>query len=183
MLDTYNPQRPSIICPKCKKKGFLTKRWVMGSGYFVSCVSVHEFSPIFPKQNFVRVYEYTGKDFNYNDYHHRYEYACVDKHTGERHVCYVQVDEGSNTKILKRVIEILPHRKIMHYYIGHYDSKKYKEQMQKYKEGKIKSKPNGRRWCSVKASEVDLDRYKRQKSDYIESITIPIPVSPSLLPS
>lgn len=175
MLDTYTPKRPSIICPKCNKKGFLTKRWVRGSNYFVLYATAHEFSYTpDTEQKYIRVYEYTGNNFNYNDYFHRYEYACIDKKTGERLVCHIQVDEGSNTRIRKRVIEVLRPRKMTYYYIGHYDSNKYKEQMQKYKDGKIKSKPNGRRWCSVKASEVDLDKYKRQKSDYFESITIPV---------
>jgi hypothetical protein len=34
-----------------------------------------------------------------------------------------------------------------HYYIGHYDPAKYRQQMVKYKNGQRKSRPNGRRWC------------------------------------
>jgi hypothetical protein len=34
-----------------------------------------------------------------------------------------------------------------HYYIGHYDHEKYKQQMVNYREGKRKSRPNGRKWC------------------------------------
>jgi hypothetical protein len=37
-----------------------------------------------------------------------------------------------------------------HLYIAHYDSKKYKEAMKKYKMGRLKSRPNGRRWCKVR---------------------------------
>lgn len=39
--------------------------------------------------------------------------------------------------------------KYWHYYIGHYDSKKYQEQLKDYKSGKRKSRPNGRRWCKL----------------------------------
>ena len=34
-------------------------------------------------------------------------------------------------------------------YIGHYDSKKYEEQVKKFQNGKRKSKPDGRRWCHI----------------------------------
>jgi len=34
-------------------------------------------------------------------------------------------------------------------YIGHYDKEKYNEQMIRYRQGMIKSRPNGRRWCKL----------------------------------
>jgi hypothetical protein len=37
-----------------------------------------------------------------------------------------------------------------HLYIGHYDAEKYKKAMEKYKMGRLKSRPNGRRWCKVR---------------------------------
>jgi hypothetical protein len=39
---------------------------------------------------------------------------------------------------------------IWHLYIGHYDSEKYKNAMEEYKSGRLKSRPNGRRWCKVR---------------------------------
>ncbi|MDQ3853731.1 MAG: hypothetical protein M3299_12955 [Thermoproteota archaeon] len=47
------------------------------------------------------------------------------------------------------------YRPIWHLYIGHYDAEKYKEAMEKYKTGKIKSRPNGRRWHKVRYSRVE----------------------------
>jgi hypothetical protein len=41
-----------------------------------------------------------------------------------------------------------------HLYIGHYDAEKYKKAMEKYKRGKLKSRPNGRRWCKVRYNAV-----------------------------
>jgi hypothetical protein len=35
------------------------------------------------------------------------------------------------------------------FYIGHYDKGKYKEQMNRYRQGIIKSRSNGRRWCRL----------------------------------
>jgi len=42
-------------------------------------------------------------------------------------------------------------------YFGHYDPKKYREQMEKYKQGLRKSRPNGRKWCKIPYS------YSRKK--------------------
>jgi hypothetical protein len=40
--------------------------------------------------------------------------------------------------------------KYYHYYIGHYDAAKYKQQKERYDQGKRKSKPNGRKWCYLR---------------------------------
>jgi hypothetical protein len=37
-----------------------------------------------------------------------------------------------------------------HFYIGHYDTEKYKKGMDIYKRGKLKSRPDGRRWCKIR---------------------------------
>jgi hypothetical protein len=39
---------------------------------------------------------------------------------------------------------------VWHLYVGHYDAEKYKKGMDDYKMGKLKSRPNGRRWCKVR---------------------------------
>jgi hypothetical protein len=41
-----------------------------------------------------------------------------------------------------------------HLYIGHYDAEKYKEAMKEYRAGRLKSRPNGRRWCKVRDNAV-----------------------------
>jgi hypothetical protein len=51
----------------------------------------------------------------------------------------------------KSLIRVTYARYLCHY-IGHYDKEKYKEQMMKYHEGKLKSRPNGRKWCEIPAS-------------------------------
>ena len=59
---------------------------------------------------------------------------------------YVKIHYGSDARVRKRFFQRLrrPEKK---YYFGYYDSKKYHEKMKQYKEGKIKSRPNGRTWC------------------------------------
>ena len=41
-----------------------------------------------------------------------------------------------------------------HLYIGHYDAEKYKKAMEKYKSGRLRSRPNGRRWHKVRCNRV-----------------------------
>jgi hypothetical protein len=41
-----------------------------------------------------------------------------------------------------------------HLYIGHYDAEKYKKAMEKYKSGRLKSRPNGRLWHKVRYNRV-----------------------------
>ena len=42
-----------------------------------------------------------------------------------------------------------------HLYIGHYDAEKYKKAMEKYKRGRLKSYPNGRRWCKIRYNAIE----------------------------
>jgi hypothetical protein len=41
-----------------------------------------------------------------------------------------------------------------HLYIGHYDSDKYRRAMERYKNGGLKSRPNGRIWHKVRYKQV-----------------------------
>lgn len=47
------------------------------------------------------------------------------------------------------------YRPSIHPYIGHYDAEKYKKAMEKYKSGRLKSRPNGRQWHKVRYNRVD----------------------------
>jgi hypothetical protein len=47
------------------------------------------------------------------------------------------------------------YRPSIHPYIGHYDAEKYKKAIEKYKSGRLKSRPNGRQWHKVRYNRVD----------------------------
>lgn len=155
--------RPHVICPKCGKKGFLTKRWVRGSRYFVKYATALQFTSSFP-QDCVRIYEPTGDGYNF------YEFSCVDKKTGKKLLIDQRKEVGSKAKVNKRVIEVLPTREYTHYYVGHYDPNKYKEQMIRYKKGELKSKPNGRKWCSWNTD--NKDGLRALKLRYLRGISV-----------
>lgn len=58
--------------------------------------------------------------------------------------------DGAN-EVIKTVKRwYVTYRPSIHPYIGHYGEEKYKKAMEKYKSGKLKSRPNGRKWCKVR---------------------------------
>jgi hypothetical protein len=50
----------------------------------------------------------------------------------------------------KRKRNLLRYAPTWHLYIGHYDSEKYLRAMERYKNGRLKSRPNGRIWHKVR---------------------------------
>jgi hypothetical protein len=106
-----------VICPRCKKQGFLTLRWVRSSHY---CKIKHPYL----KSKYVK-----------------------------KEIINPIADEGKElTKSVDRWY--VTYRPVVHPYIGHYDEDKYKKAMEKYKNGRLKSRPNGRRWCKVRFNRV-----------------------------
>jgi hypothetical protein len=133
----------------------LTRRWVRGSSYFVLYGTALEFrfqgqGP--PLEDLVRIYKYTGKSFEHDQRYEHFEYVYTDKQTGENLTVYRQRRIGRLDKPPKTTIEVPNDSKHIHYYVAHYDAKKYKEQMKKFKVGEIKSRPNGRVWCYLKGN-------------------------------
>lgn len=97
----------------------------------------------------IRIYEYRGQNVNEKKGENKiYEYyfVCTYDATGKR------LDHKLTHKTTKPitpnpwVFQVLgPKNK--YYYVAHYSSEKYKENMKKYKEGKIKARPNGSKAC------------------------------------
>lgn len=154
-----------VICPKCEQNGFLSRRWTRGSyfpqvasngtmafeSYYRLLDAGREISPYLRQRveaikGRVKVFEYTGRCSIDSKNNSVYEYASTSGpgKLGQRR--YVKLPSGSGTNVRKRIFQVL-RRPEIRYYVGHYDSKKYHEKMKQYKEGKIKSRPNGRTWC------------------------------------
>ena|SRR5215210_4369196 len=118
----------SVRCPRCKKQGFLSLRWVRSSHY---CKIEHPYLPS--------------------------KYV-------EKEIVKVRADgEKKLTKLVKRWY--VTYSPSIHPYIGHYDEEKYKKAMEKYKNGRLKSRPNGRRWCKVR-----FNRVKGQAQSDLEKL-------------
>jgi hypothetical protein len=108
----------SVICPRCRKQGFLTLRWVRSSRH----------SMVEPS-NQVSYW--------------------IDKQLLNPIAGNIQREP-----ITKRKRNLLRYAPTWHLYIGHYDSEKYSEAMERYKKGRLKSRPNGRIWHKVRYNRV-----------------------------
>ena len=152
-----------VICPRCGKKGFLTRRWTRGS-YFVKYSSAYEFEPGYRPGHSrdVRIYEYTGKEWIDEGNQDRvYEYVYVAGGDGKvKNVKFhLALDRFDNkTRIPHRISQVLG-RTTYRFYVGHYDAQKMKQQSREFKEGKIKTRPNGRTWCLLKRNPHHFIKY------------------------
>lgn len=81
----------------------------------------------------------------------------------EKEVINPIADEGKElTKSVHRWY--VTYTPIWHLYIGHYDAEKYKKAMEKYKSGRLKSRPNGRRWCKVRYNAVKEEEEEKEEA-------------------
>jgi hypothetical protein len=118
LIDTYSLFPKKVICPRCKKQGFLTLRWVRSSHY---CKINHPYL----KSKYVK-----------------------------KEIINPIADEGKElTKSVDRWY--VTYRPVVHPYIGHYDAEKYRKAMEKYRNGRLKSRPNGRLWHKVRYKRVE----------------------------
>ena len=80
-----------------------------------------------------------------------------------KEIVYAAALKGeAQPKLAKR--RCVTYRPFWHPYIGHNDAEKYKKAKDAYKKGKLKSRPNGRRWCKV--------RYNRAEGEELSDLEI-----------
>jgi hypothetical protein len=127
-----------VLCPKCGEFGFISGRWVSSSYYpkfaSISCNRLEK-----EEQRLSKNPSSEGQK-RWVDYFRN-------KVRGTIYRGRSRIEDIPDKKSLYRVT----YGKYFCFYIGHYDKEKYKEQIIKYHEGKIKSRPNGRRWCKIHA--------------------------------
>ena len=126
------------ICPECGEPGFLTIRWVRSSRYpkhaSLDCMLVEEAENHLAKSPDNEYYQARLRWLRETVRGHRYR------------------DREVKEFIDKQFVYRVSSKKYFHYYVGHYDPKKYQEQMINYGNGKRKSRPNGRKWCKLRYS-------------------------------
>jgi hypothetical protein len=118
MTTKQKKSRNKILCPRCGEYGFKSKRWIRSS-YYPKYVSLYIECP----------YPRFGEEV-----------------TGSEYIGEAEPYSGVEREPVKEPYKVLGRKRIA-YYIGHYDSKKYHQQMKDYRAKRRKSRPNGRKWC------------------------------------
>jgi len=108
------------------------------------------FMPMHPAT--IRIYEFREDritDEKIKPY--EYSYVCTYDPTGKK-LGHIHIHKESKPITAKRWVFQVLGPKNTYYSVHHYDSTKYKEEMKKYKEGKIKARPNGSKPCYLSRS-------------------------------
>jgi hypothetical protein len=108
----------SVICPRCRKPGFLSLRWVRSSHYCKIEIPNYKSQWVW------------------------------------KEVPNPLVGKGHKRTILVKR-NLRRYTPSWHLYIGHYDAEKYNKAIEKYKTGRLKSRPNGRQWHKVRYNQAE----------------------------
>jgi hypothetical protein len=128
-----------IKCPSCGKEGFLTRRWVESQYYpqFVS-FDVDEFEYLKEK-----VRKQPDNILLRESLRKLEKKVKGNKYRGENKKFLIKPEESESIKDKKDYYRVT-YRRYYYYYICHYDKEKYNKNMERYKKGELKSRPNGR---------------------------------------
>lgn len=100
----------------------------------------------------IRIYDFRNQAINDKVKNKKYEYSfeCTYDPMGKKlgHIHILREDKPITPE--PWIFQVLG-PKNRYYYVAHYDSKKYRQEMKKYKEGKIKSRPNGNKRCNLQS--------------------------------
>jgi hypothetical protein len=127
------------MCPRCGKQGFLARRWVRSSRY--------------PKYSSFEIYEVEMKKEELAKNPDNKEIQSWLNQfgkgiSGNKYWGEIRPKPGPDDRKGQDFYRVVTGK--YHYdYFGHYDKEKYRQQMVEYKNGRRKSRPNGRKWCKV----------------------------------
>lgn len=141
------------MCPKCGREGTLTRRWVRSS------YRPKRFSWLCDSLESAETHLRAGPNKKDEDIQLVDQISLTSSNEVPRIMKLGDyVDKmrerisGSKYSLDKKdrdAYVVRSRKKYYHCYIGHYDSAIYQKQMIAYKEGRRKSRPNGRTWCKL----------------------------------
>jgi hypothetical protein len=135
---------PKALCPKCGQFGFVCKRWV-DSSYYPMLDSI----PIMMIENREAELAKDPNNIALKASLETFKRKVVGKvFRGEPRKHLSGYNDSENIQDKKSLYRVT-YGRYAYFYIGHYNKEKYKQEMIKYREGKIKSRPNGRKWCKL----------------------------------
>ena len=156
------PFKEPNICPRCGKRGFRTGRMV-GATYYpkyssLICEEVKEKRKELAIDRDNKDLKEWLKHFGSRVKGHRY-WGTNRSSFADKIGRHDFKDQG--------YYRVTAKRKYYYYYFGHYDLEKYQQQMVDYRDGRRKSRPNGRSWCKepARASHGPLKRVPTVRRD------------------
>ena len=131
-------EKNSVICPSCGKKGFLTKRWVE-SQYYPQFGSL---DVDMLKDLKERVKKYPDNIQLQTRLKRLEKKVKGNKYLGEKKKFLInpEYENIDDNKDWYRVT----YKRYFYYYICHYDKESYAKNMERYRKGELRSRPNGR---------------------------------------
>jgi hypothetical protein len=139
-------RKNTVTCPVCGKKGFLTRRWVKGTYYPMysseACIRLEGWEHIlsqYPNNILAKeAITYLRRIARGNDYrgHPKFHIAGHDSKKDREYF-----DRNTAYRISSN--------RYYYEYVGHYSPEKYKKEMEGFRKGNRKSRPNGRIWHKV----------------------------------
>lgn len=133
-----------VLCPKCGQFGRVSNRWVTSS-YYPMSVSLSIMMIEYREAQLTKDPNNSALKVSLEAFKRK---VAGKLYRGEPRKYLFGYDNSENTPDKKSLYRVT-YGKYTYFYIGHYDKQKYKKQMIKYRAGKIKSRPNGRRWCKL----------------------------------
>ena len=141
------PKRNLEMCPQCGKLGVRKERWVKSSYYpkyaSDSCILLEALRCKLSKDptNAILMQQISGlgKYVTGDHYRDRSQYHLSGHHS-----------KGDKEYLRKTKAYRVISSRYSYDYIGHYSHEQYKKQMEDFKQGKRKSRPNGRIWHMIR---------------------------------
>jgi hypothetical protein len=150
-------QRRKVLCPRCGKYGFISRRWVKSTYYpqynSIAVTMMQIWSEKHAKNPDDKKAQATYKVWSVKVKGNRYR--------GEHKTGLI--NSANVTQDFDKIsCYRITYGKYLQYYVAHYDPEKYEKQMTDYRAGRRKSRPNGRRECKLRINR-DLKRFAMRK--------------------
>jgi hypothetical protein len=135
------------LCPRCHKFSFLSRRWVE-SIYFPKYWSV----AVISLEESCKALRENQHDEGNRSRFKRWKSVVkgnVYRDTSEGHLMTSFSEDERHIPDRESWYRVT-YGRYWQYYVAHYDPNKYKKQMIDYKDGRRRSRPNGRRECKIR---------------------------------
>ena len=151
-----------VICPSCGKKGFLIKRWVE-SQYYPQFVSLDVQMLEYYQEQVKKNPNNTLLQFRLKIFQEKVKKGIKYRGPIKKFLIKTEEENTNNKKDWYRVT----YNRYFYYYICHYDKETYNKNMERYRKGELKSRPNGRKCHKLKENDYQESYDKKGRKEII----------------